>query len=530
MKWCHSSDLLERASMLLKMKNPFILQLIGWSQVADSSGSSYYLVMEDVQTELEGFIRERAEARSTRDEQEMLFPFSMALDMMMQIARGMWYLHRNGIAYMTLRSREVLLTVSNDDRARNSIGRLKLCHSALPLVAHSSTSLDFSADVLSFGLLCKEILTGNPQSIDAEGQLQLPTSTPLMLSDCLKACWNPKPQSRPEFGVICRLLRHLKLIVSNPLRLERLLYFNEAARAASKAPSADTISPVSKVRRRPDVDVMSISLQLIDINVRLLHAITPPDIYPLVAAEYYEAEPPTYFNTLVDISRKLIDVLSSDSDETSSSSSITQQRFVTANTGTLMTSLVLDGPMGLLKSGWIRTALGLGTLEMWLQSLSADWKNIHKVALGVALCLKHVCMTPPKIGYYSQEHGSVDGFYPIHPKNFLLNSQFKVALLLDNSPNAWKGLIQWAGAHPHAGEGADGILISIEAFTTFYYGHLLSFIINAHQSKSNSSLQHHRHCEFVLTNLANRCIQLKYLSMTEVVTILLSDNKLHQNI
>ncbi|KAI5074725.1 hypothetical protein GOP47_0010686 [Adiantum capillus-veneris] len=525
-KWCRSSYLGEHASLLVRMRNPFILQLIGWTEVADEKGLSCCMVMEDVQTDLESFIRAKAESNPAHnEEQQLLFPFSVALDMMLQIARGMWYLHRNGIAHRSLQSGKVLLCRRDHDGA----GRLKLCH-GLSSFAQTSNAIDYAADVLSFGILCREILTGKKAACtntDFSVEIQLPTSTPVLLSDCLKACCDSKPQNRPEFGVICGLLRHLKLIVSNPRHLERLLYLNEAAKASSKPPLTDSVSPLIKGTGIGVPDDMNMRVQLIDINVRLLHASTPPDLYPLVATESWSGNPPIMLSTLVDISSQFTQNLQFLNAQEIGSAAM-QPKFVIANPGTLKTSLVMDGCQGLLKSGWANTTLGVGTLEMWLQFMSPEWKDIQKVALGVALCLRHVSRTPPKIGFYSQELENIDGFYPIYPNNIVLNNQLKVALLLDNSPPAWKGLVQWAGIHPQVGEGADNILISIEAYTTFYFGHLLSFILKVRHSKINkltTSLD--QHFEFVLTNLAMRCIQLKYLSMTEVVTILLSDNKPH---
>ncbi|MCO5558483.1 hypothetical protein L7F22_012067 [Adiantum nelumboides] len=526
-KCCWSSYLREHASVLLKMRNPFILQLIGWTEVADDKSLSCHMVMEDVETDLESFIKAKADSKPAHNEEQVLiFPFSVALDMMLQIARGMWYLHRNGIAHRSLQSRKVMLCTSDGDGA----GRLKLCH-GLSSFTQTSTVSDFAADVLSFGILCGEMLTGKKASTNADqaSEVQLPAIMPVLLSDCLKACCDSKPKNRPEFGVICGLLRHLKLIVANPRHLERLLYLNEAAKASSKPPLVDSVSPLIKgTGKGAPNDLNTIRVQLIDINVHLLHASTPPDIYPLIATASWSVDPPVMLTTLVNVSSQFLQNLQLLHTQEIDSSTI-PPKFVVAYTGTLKTSLVVDGCQGLLKSGWVNTTLGVGTLEMWLQYMSPEWKDVKKVALGVALCLRHVSKTPPKIGFYSQELGNIDGFYPIYPNNILLNSQLKVALLLDNSLPAWKGMIQWAGVHLQIGEGADNILISIEAYTTFYFGHLLSSILKVRLSKGDklisSSLDHH--CEFVLTNLAMRCIQLRYLSMTEVVAILLSDNKSH---
>lgn len=531
---CHPTALPERIAMLLRMRNPFILQVIGWAEGADDKGSSCYMVMEDVHTDLESFIKAQSESKAAQDMQDgLLFPFSEALDMMLQIARGMWYLHRNGIAHTGLQSREVLLRTEDD----SDVKQIKLCHVGLPSFIPVSRSSDYAEDVFSFGMLCMEILTGRERIINGAGVsgIQPPASTPVLLSDCLKACGDASSQNRPNFGVICGLLRHLKIVIAKPHHLERLLYFNEAAKAASKSPEAGT--PLIKGTLKAAPDDMAIIIQLIDINVQLLHASTPPDLYYVVASESWLAKLPVSFRTLQDVSTQLtqsLQALGAQDDTLLSSPSAvaTQQpKFIISNVGALTTSLVGDGYRGLLKAGWASTTLGLGTLETWLHHLSPKWKDTQKVALGVALCLRHVSKTPPRIGFYSHEQGSIDGFYPIHPGNILLNNQLKVALLLDNSLAEWKSLIRWAGVHPQVGEGVENILLSIEAYTTFYFGHLLLSILKVHHAKKDcptktTSLSDH-HYEFVLTNLSRRCIQLKYLNMTEVVTILLSDNTNH---
>ena len=175
--------------------------------------------------------------------------------------------------------------------------------------------------------------------------------------------------------------------------------------------------------------------------------------------------------------------------------------------------------------------MGLGTLEMWLNTrymAKLEWKQIQKVGLGIAICVRYVSKSSvsPKMGFYSYEQGHcIDGFYPICPSNILLNSQLKVALLLDNTTNAWKGLVQWAGIHPQLSEGGHNTLLSVDAYTTYYYGHLLDGIIQACHDQFNeqkttlSPLD--QHFKSVLIDLAQRCIQLNCLSMSDVVTTLL---------
>ena len=193
--------------------------------------------------------------------------------------------------------------------------------------------------------------------------------------------------------------------------------------------------------------------------------------------------------------------------------------------------MVVDGYGGLLKNGWINTTMGLGTLEMWLNMrymANLEWKQVQKVGLGIALCVRYVSKSSlsPKVGSYSYEQGHcIDGFYPIYPSNILLNSQLKVALLLDNTTEAWTGLVQWAGVHPQLLEGGHNTLLSFDAYTTFYYGHLLDGIIRARHNQFNeqkttlSPLD--QHFKNVLSDLAQRCIQLNCLSMSDVVTTLL---------
>lgn len=512
-KKCRLDSFKDRAATLVRLRNPFMLQLIGWSVDAEAPDACY-MVMEAAETDLRSFIKEVSEAKSWGSP----FPFHVSLDMMLQIARGMWYLHRNHMAHRSLDCSKVLLETSKiPELIGEGYARLKLCDMGLEKEQGTSSSLtedEVAADVYSFGLLCREILTGRhpnfqEEQVTKQGGLpapELPSGVPILLSDCLSACCDARSEKRPEFGVICGLLRHLKLIVTSPLRLEQVLNFT---------PEDDLQSKSNMFNSKTAPTDMDLRLELININVNVLHLSTPKEIYPLVAAEAItQASTSLGLRALEKMSSDLLERIEQGKADGN-------HNFVVSNAGTLKASLV-EGFPGLLRS-WSTTTLGMGTLQMWLPHLPADWKVLHTIALGVALCLRYVSQTPPKIGFFSEE--GIDGFYPIEPHNILLDCQFKAVLLLDNSPDAWKRLSQWAGVHPQVGTG-DNILLSIESYTTYYFGQLLSSIIKArHTNVQNPEPIHSsldQHLEFVLTNLAMRCIELKHISMTEVVTILLS--------
>ncbi|GLJ47109.1 hypothetical protein SUGI_0994760 [Cryptomeria japonica] len=102
--------------VLAKLESPFIVQLIGTC----IEGSLCYIVMELVSSSLDKLL--------TNSGGRAPVALPVAVDMMLQISRGMEYLHRQGIMHMDLKASNVLIQPSEVPEFREQgYGRVKLC-------------------------------------------------------------------------------------------------------------------------------------------------------------------------------------------------------------------------------------------------------------------------------------------------------------------------------------------------------------------------------------------------------------------
>eukprot|EP00250_Pteridium_aquilinum_P017457 c23635_g1_i1 orf=1242-4211(+) len=246
---CGDSQLFkEEASILAKLRSPFIVQLIGCS--VHEEANVCHLVMELCNSNL----RHHIEKRSVEGP-----PFSLrvAVDIMLQIARGMEYLHSQRVIHRDLRASNILV---DDSTVREFLDeghvRVKLCDFGMAKAKRNSSKLFSSmkgstywrapevfsdadsfergetskksytdkVDVYSFAMTCYEILTGRIpfegtqrkeilRFIMNGGRPDLPPSCPSLISDYIRRCWDSDDTRRPSFKEICRVLRHVKLLL-----------------------------------------------------------------------------------------------------------------------------------------------------------------------------------------------------------------------------------------------------------------------------------------------------------------------------
>ncbi|KAJ6326655.1 hypothetical protein OIU78_013693 [Salix suchowensis] len=190
----------------------------------------------------------------------VLFPLPTVVDIMLQIARGMEFLHSRKIYVGDFNPSNVLLKprkategyfhVKVSGFGLTSVKKHSSRHSSpepspidtciwhAPEVlaeqgqARNSSSRKFTekADVYSFGMICFQLLTGKLPFED--GHLQgdqminniragerplFPSLSPKYLVNLTKKCWHTEPSYRPTFSSICRVLRYIKkFLVMNP--------------------------------------------------------------------------------------------------------------------------------------------------------------------------------------------------------------------------------------------------------------------------------------------------------------------------
>lgn len=240
-------------SILAGLCHPNVVSLLGYA-TGDGDCS---LVMELMDGDLFHYMRTRL-----RRDRNLKAPFTIseAVDIMLQIADGVNYLHEKRVAHRDLKSQNILVRTLKDvqdvhyiqckiadfglsktketsstylNRTMN-VGTTRwmapeLMKFEIPGAAPSqpntpSRNYPFKTDVYSFAMVCYEILTGQVPFHDTSspGEVQkkvlqgsrpaLPDDSPFRLNALIVGCWDPKASSRPSFGEICAELRRLKLM------------------------------------------------------------------------------------------------------------------------------------------------------------------------------------------------------------------------------------------------------------------------------------------------------------------------------
>ncbi|KAH9549941.1 hypothetical protein CY35_10G046300 [Sphagnum magellanicum] len=247
----HGSFKME-SEALAGLSHPHLLRIVG-SSVNGRGKLKYALVMELMQEDLSEFLK-----RTT-------VPLSIltALDLMLQVARGLKYLHGRRIVHRDLKSANILvasltgapeLEYSSEPWLNAKLADFGLSKTKNSSTRYSHQTLNlgtrkwmapevfeipqdeidngsmeppdprahpFKADVYSFAVVCSEILTkkepfrdvpfrGLLKHIRNGGRPELPDGCPRRLASLIKRCWELEPRSRPDFPEICRELRYIK--------------------------------------------------------------------------------------------------------------------------------------------------------------------------------------------------------------------------------------------------------------------------------------------------------------------------------
>ncbi len=237
------------ANILAGLRHPNMVQIFG----VCTGSRQCSIVMEMMHGDLRAAIAALNRGTSTSYHREQSFELPVALDIMLQIAEAMQYLHRKKITHRDLKSANMLINLAQipeiaeagfmevkvsdfgTSKIRNATSVVSLETLRIGTTQWMAPELMFEpkedsstmkyyplkSDVYSYAMTCYEILSGLtpfegisirelPQKVRAGLRPTLPTSLPASLLSLIECCWDGDVRRRPSFSRISTELRHLK--------------------------------------------------------------------------------------------------------------------------------------------------------------------------------------------------------------------------------------------------------------------------------------------------------------------------------
>ncbi|KAG0587202.1 hypothetical protein KC19_2G147800 [Ceratodon purpureus] len=229
---------------LVALHHPHIVKLLSTSMLESKPS----FIMELMPMSLSSFIQELEKKGMSG---KMPFDIAATIEMMLQIALGMQYLHEQGIVHRDLKSANILVAPSTHPQLRSEgyadiklmdfgLAKMKVAGLVEPTVTYRGSTRHVSpeavdmlpsqridwrkADVFSFGITCSEILTGEtPYSREMSSLIRqkvkgglrptLPSACPPYLAELIKTCWAENPEERPSFEEIVHSLTRFRTLL-----------------------------------------------------------------------------------------------------------------------------------------------------------------------------------------------------------------------------------------------------------------------------------------------------------------------------
>ncbi|CAK9193739.1 unnamed protein product [Sphagnum troendelagicum] len=226
------------AKLLASLQHPNVVQFVGYAVKANQ----HYIITELMSKDLRMYLNENV-------------PLSLPLvvNIMLQIAEAMKYLHESRVMHRDLKADNVLINVVENESyispsvqvklADFGISKLNLNNSRFTTMGvgtaqwrapevfqdeQNTEKYTNAADVYSFALVFFEVLTGEvPFAKISKSQIlgkicagEMPILPPdgycpWPLSAFIRECWARRPEDRPRFPEICQRLQECKDTILN---------------------------------------------------------------------------------------------------------------------------------------------------------------------------------------------------------------------------------------------------------------------------------------------------------------------------
>ncbi|KAG0577474.1 hypothetical protein KC19_5G159100 [Ceratodon purpureus] len=239
------SKFMKEAGILAHLKHPCIVNFISCGNGLERGDR--FIAMELLEKSLFDLIKEQKQKGEH-------FSVAAAVDMMVQMARGVWYLHGQGVAHRDLKPQnvvvnrlsvshvedhycvklvdfevsktEVEVSKSNTMTYRGIGTTMYRAPEAHPKANEATKGIGkvnwFKADAFSFAMTCAHLLSLESPFTDRtpsdlfkdlnEGiRPEVPDVYPKELISILENCWETDPRSRPSFARICTRLEEFQL-------------------------------------------------------------------------------------------------------------------------------------------------------------------------------------------------------------------------------------------------------------------------------------------------------------------------------
>ncbi|KAG0585644.1 hypothetical protein KC19_2G027100 [Ceratodon purpureus] len=246
------SDFVQEVTILDGLRHPNIVSLLGYM----TDLHNCCMIMELMDGDLHSLMAKRMKQGGFSSTP---FSISEALDIMLQVAEGLFFLHEKRIVHRDLKSQNILMkcvkamevnvtylhakvadfglsktkensmTYSYQSQNKGTsrwmapeLIKIVNCQGELDMpLGEDQLKYPFKSDIYSFAMLCYEIMTGDipfstlsPKEAKSKvlsgGRPQLPDQCPDRLKALIEACWSSEPSKRPGFGDVCAELKHLK--------------------------------------------------------------------------------------------------------------------------------------------------------------------------------------------------------------------------------------------------------------------------------------------------------------------------------